>query len=90
MTPAAVDAYQNPSLNDVNFPAGVLMPPPHDPTMCDTPSYGNTGGAIGHELVHGFDDQGRQFDGDGILRDWWGAVDAARGDLPDPGSAGSS
>jgi len=77
MTPATVNAYYNPSMNDMNFPAGVLMPPLYDPKMDDAPNYGNTGGTIGHELVHGFDDQGRQFDGDGNLRDWWTSEDAA-------------
>lgn len=77
MTPATVNAYYNPSMNDINFPAGVLMPPLYDPKMDDAPNYGNTGGTIGHELVHGFDDEGRQFDGNGNLRDWWTAEDAA-------------
>jgi endothelin-converting enzyme/putative endopeptidase len=77
MTPATVNAYYNPSMNDMNFPAGVLMPPLFDPKMDDAPNYGNTGGTIGHELVHGFDDEGRQFDGEGNLRDWWTAEDAA-------------
>jgi len=71
MTPATVNAYYNPSMNDINFPAGVLMPPLYDPKMDDAPNYGNTGGTIGHELVHGFDDEGRKYDGDGNLRDWW-------------------
>jgi endothelin-converting enzyme/putative endopeptidase len=71
MTPATVNAYYNPSMNDINFPAGVLMPPLYDPRLDDAPNYGNTGQTIGHELVHGFDDEGRQFDGDGNLRDWW-------------------
>lgn len=71
MTPATVNAYYNPSMNDINFPAGVLMPPLYDPKLDDAPNYGNTGGTIGHELVHGFDDEGRQYDGDGNLRDWW-------------------
>jgi endothelin-converting enzyme/putative endopeptidase len=77
MTPATVNAYYNSSMNDINFPAGVLMPPLYDPKMDDAPNYGDTGGTIGHELVHGFDDEGRQFDGDGNLRDWWTADDAA-------------
>ena len=77
MTPATVNAYYNPSMNDINFPAGVLMPPLYDPKMDDAPNYGNTGGTIGHELVHGFDDEGRQFDGEGNLRDWWTSEDAA-------------
>lgn len=76
MTPATVNAYYNPSMNDINFPAGVLMPPLYDSKMDDAPNYGNTGGTIGHELVHGFDDEGRQFDGDGNLRDWWTPRDA--------------
>jgi len=77
MTPATVNAYYNPSMNDINFPAGVLMPPLYDPRLDDAPNYGNTGGTIGHELVHGFDDEGRQYDGDGNLRDWWTATDAS-------------
>lgn len=77
MTPATVNAYYNPSMNDINFPAGVLMPPLYDPRMDAAPNYGNTGGTIGHELVHGFDDEGRQFDGEGNLRDWWTDEDAA-------------
>jgi putative endopeptidase len=76
MTPATVNAYYNPSMNDINFPAGVLMPPLYDPQLDDAPNYGDTGGTIGHELVHGFDDKGRQFDGDGNLRDWWTPGDA--------------
>jgi endothelin-converting enzyme/putative endopeptidase len=76
MTPATVNAYYNPSMNDINFPAGVLMPPLYDTRMDDAPNYGNTGGTIGHELTHGFDDEGRNFDGDGNLRDWWTKDDA--------------
>jgi endothelin-converting enzyme/putative endopeptidase len=77
MTPATVNAYYNPSMNDINFPAGVLMPPLYDPKTDDAPNYGNTGGTIGHELVHGFDDEGRKYDGDGNLREWWAPDDAA-------------
>jgi len=77
MSPATVNAYYNASMNDINFPAGVLMPPLYDPKMDAAPNYGNTGGTIGHELVHGFDDQGRQYDGDGNLRDWWTTEDAS-------------
>jgi len=77
LTPATVNAYYDPSLNDINFPAGVLMPPFFDPKSDDAPNYGDTGGTIGHELVHGFDDEGRKFDGDGNLRDWWTPADAA-------------
>jgi endothelin-converting enzyme/putative endopeptidase len=58
-------------MNDINFPAGVLQPPLYDPKMDDAPNYGNTGGTIGHELTHGFDDEGRQFDASGNLKDWW-------------------
>jgi len=66
MTPPTVNAYYNPQMNDINFPAGVLQPPLYDPKMDDAPNYGNTGGTIGHELTHGFDDQGRQFDAKAI------------------------
>jgi endothelin-converting enzyme/putative endopeptidase len=78
MSAPTVNAYYDPSMNDINFPAGVLMPPLYDPKMDDAPNYGNTGGTIGHELTHGFDDEGRQFDGDGNLRDWWTKDDAAK------------
>ncbi len=71
MTPATVNAYYNPFMNDINFPAGVLLPPLYDPKMDAAPNYGNTGGTIGHELTHGFDDEGRQFDAQGNLRNWW-------------------
>jgi endothelin-converting enzyme/putative endopeptidase len=76
MTPPTVNAYYNAQMNDINFPAGVLQPPLYDPKMDDAPNYGNTGGTIGHELTHGFDDQGRQFDAQGNLKDWWTAEDA--------------
>jgi putative endopeptidase len=71
MTPPTVNAYYNPQMNDINFPAGVLQPPAFDPTSDAAPNYGDTGGTIGHELTHGFDDEGRQFDAQGNLRDWW-------------------
>jgi putative endopeptidase len=71
MTPPTVNAYYNPQMNDINFPAGVLQPPAFDPTSDAAPNYGDTGGTIGHELTHGFDDEGRQFDAQGSLRDWW-------------------
>ena len=77
MTPPTVNAYYNPAMNDVNFPAGVLLPPLYDPKMDAAPNFGNTGGTIGHELTHGFDDSGRQYDAAGNLRDWWTAADAA-------------
>jgi putative endopeptidase len=76
MTPPTVNAYYDPQLNDINFPAGVLQPPAFDPTSDAAPNYGDTGGTIGHELTHGFDDEGRQFDAHGNLRDWWTAEDA--------------
>jgi endothelin-converting enzyme/putative endopeptidase len=76
MTPPTVNAYYNPQMNDINFPAGVLQPPAFDPNSDAAPNYGDTGGTIGHELTHGFDDEGRQFDAQGNLRDWWTADDA--------------
>jgi len=77
MTPPTVNAYYDPQMNDINFPAGVLQPPLFDPKMDDAPNYGNTGATIGHELTHGFDDEGRQFDAKGNLKDWWTKSDAA-------------
>jgi putative endopeptidase len=71
MTPPTVNAYYDPQMNDINFPAGVLQPPAFDPNSDAAPNYGDTGGTIGHELTHGFDDEGRQFDAQGNLRDWW-------------------
>ncbi len=71
MTPPTVNAYYNPQMNDINFPAGILQPPLFDPAEDDAPNYGNTGGTIGHELTHGFDDQGRRFDAEGNLKEWW-------------------
>jgi len=76
MTPPTVNAYYSAQMNDINFPAGVLQPPLFDPKMDDAPNYGNTGGTIGHELTHGFDDEGRQFDAKGNLKDWWTEADA--------------
>jgi endothelin-converting enzyme/putative endopeptidase len=76
MTPPTVNAYFNPQMNDINFPAGVLQPPLYDPKLDDAPNYGNTGATIGHELTHAFDDEGRQFDAKGNLRDWWTPEDA--------------
>jgi endothelin-converting enzyme/putative endopeptidase len=77
MTPPTVNAYYDPQMNDINFPAGVLQPPLFDPKLDDAPNYGNTGATIGHELTHGFDDEGRQFDAKGNLKDWWTKEDAA-------------
>jgi endothelin-converting enzyme/putative endopeptidase len=78
ITPPTVDAYYNSQMNDINFPAGVLQPPLYDAKMDDAPNYGNTGSTVGHELTHGFDDEGRQYDGKGNLKDWWTAQDAAQ------------
>jgi endothelin-converting enzyme/putative endopeptidase len=71
MTPQTVNAYYNAQMNDINFPAGVLQAPVYDAKLDEAPSYGNTGGTIGHELTHGFDDEGRQFDAQGNLKNWW-------------------
>jgi endothelin-converting enzyme/putative endopeptidase len=76
MTPPTVNAYFDPQMNDINFPAGVLQPPLYDAKLDDAPNYGNTGSTIGHELTHAFDDEGRQFDAQGNLKDWWTAADA--------------
>ncbi len=75
MTPQTNDAY-NGSLRDIVFPAGILQPPVFDPNADAAINYGAVGGIIGHELTHGFDDQGRKIDADGALRDWWTADDA--------------
>jgi endothelin-converting enzyme/putative endopeptidase len=75
MTPPTVNAYYDAQKNDINFPAGILQPPLFDPKMDDAPNYGNTGSTIGHELTHGFDDEGRQFDAQGNLKNWWGVAD---------------
>ena len=75
MTPPTVNAYYNPNFNEIAFPAGILQPPYFDPEADDATNYGGVGGAIGHELTHGFDDQGRQFDAEGNLKDWWTAED---------------
>ena len=71
MTPPTVNAYYDPQMNDINFPAGVLQPPLFDPKSDDAPNYGDTGATIGHELTHAFDDEGRQFDATGNLKNWW-------------------
>jgi putative endopeptidase len=76
MTPPTVNAYYDPQMNDINFPAGILQPPLFDPASDDAPNYGDTGATIGHELTHGFDDEGRQFDAKGDLRNWWTEEDA--------------
>jgi putative endopeptidase len=75
MTPPTVNAYYNGSRNEIVFPAGILQPPFFDKTMDDAINFGGIGAVIGHELTHGFDDQGRKFDAQGNLRDWWTAQD---------------
>jgi putative endopeptidase len=75
ITTPTVDAYYNPNFNEIVFPAGILQPPFFDPEADDATNYGGVGSVIGHELTHGFDDQGRQFDAEGNLRDWWTAED---------------
>jgi putative endopeptidase len=75
MTPPTVNAYYDPSMNDINFPAGILQPAFYDPKQDDAVNYGHIGAVIGHELTHGFDDQGKKFDGKGNLNDWWTADD---------------
>jgi predicted metalloendopeptidase len=76
MTPPTVNAYYNPPENNINFPAGILQPPFYNAKADDAVNYGGIGVVIGHELTHGFDDQGRRYDGSGNLRDWWTADDA--------------
>ncbi len=71
MSAATVNAYYNPQMNDINFPAGVLQPPLFDLRIDLAPNYGDTGGTIGHELTHAFDDEGSQFDAGGNLKNWW-------------------
>src|SRR6267142_2798664 len=80
ISPATVDAYYNPQMNDINFPAGVLQPPLYDAKLDDAPNYGDTGGTIGHELTHGFDDEGSQFDAKGNLKNWWKEEDRKKFD----------
>jgi endothelin-converting enzyme/putative endopeptidase len=75
MTPPTVDAYYSAQMNDINFPAGILQPPFFDRAMDDAVNYGDAGAIVGHELTHGFDDQGRQFDAKGNLSDWWTPAD---------------
>ncbi|HEX8830016.1 MAG TPA: M13 family metallopeptidase [Longimicrobium sp.] len=77
MSAPSVNAYYNPSLNEIVFPAGILQPPFFDAHADDAVNYGGMGAVIGHEMAHGFDDQGRRFDASGNLRDWWTARDAA-------------
>jgi putative endopeptidase len=76
MSPPTVNAYYDPQNNNINFPAGILQPPFFDPKIDDAVNLGAIGAVIGHELTHGFDDQGRQYDAEGNLKDWWTPADA--------------
>jgi len=78
MTPPTVNAYYDPSMNDINFPAGILQPGFYDKSADDATNYGHIGAVIGHELTHGFDDQGKKFDAKGNLADWWTAEDTKK------------
>ena len=78
MSPPTVNAYHNPLMNEIVFPAGILQPPFFDAKADDATNYGGIGAVIGHEMTHGFDDEGRQFDAQGNLTDWWTAESAAR------------
>jgi endothelin-converting enzyme/putative endopeptidase len=80
MTPPTVNAYYDPSQNSINFPAGILQPPFYDKNEPAAVNYGHIGAVVGHELTHGFDDQGSQFDGKGNLHDWWTPKDRANFD----------
>jgi endothelin-converting enzyme/putative endopeptidase len=83
MTPPTVNAYEDPQHNTINFPAGILQPPFFDASASEGNNYGAIGGVIGHEIIHGYDDQGRKFDAEGNLKDWWTAADAANYDQRD-------
>jgi endothelin-converting enzyme/putative endopeptidase len=76
MTPPTLNAYYHPVMNNINFPAGILQPPFFDRNNDDATNYGAIGAVIGHELTHGFDDEGRHFDAEGNLRDWWSEADS--------------
>ncbi len=76
MTPPTVNAYYSPTMNNINFPAGILQPPFFDPMLDDAVNFGGIGAVIAHELTHGFDDQGRKYDAKGNLADWWTDRDA--------------
>ena len=78
MTPPTVNAYYDPSMNDINFPAGILQPSFYDPKQDDAVNYGHIGAVIGHELTHGFDDEGKKFDAKGNLSDWWTPEDTKK------------
>src|SRR5205807_2564662 len=78
MTPMTINAYSNPTMVEIVFPAAILQPPFFDPNADPAVNYGGIGAVIGHEITHGFDDQGRKSDGNGMLRDWWTPEDAAK------------
>jgi len=77
-TPQTINAYYSPPKNEIVFPAAILQPPFFDPNADPAVNYGSIGAVIGHEITHGFDDQGRKSDGEGALRDWWAPEDAAK------------
>ena len=83
MTPPTVNAYEDAQTNTINFPAGILQPPFFDPEQIDAVNYGAIGAVIGHEITHGYDDQGRKFDAEGDLKDWWTPADSANFDERD-------
>ncbi len=78
MTPPTINAYYNSSMNDINFPAGILQSPFFSPAATDAENYGHAGAIVGHELTHGFDDRGRKFDGNGNLAEWWTPEDSKK------------
>jgi putative endopeptidase len=80
MTPQTVNAYYHPRMNEIVFPAAILQPPFFDPDADDAANYGGIGAVIGHEIGHGFDDQGSRYNGDGAMTDWWEAADRAEFD----------
>ena len=80
MTPPTINAYYNPSFNEIVFPAAILQPPFFDPKADDAVNYGAIGAVIGHEISHGFDDQGSKYDGKGVFQDWWTKEDRANFD----------
>jgi len=78
MTPQTINAYYDPSMNNLNLPAGILQPPFFDPKAPAAVNYGSIGFVIGHEMTHGFDDQGAKFDGNGNLKNWWTPSDLSK------------
>ena len=81
MTPQTVNAYYNPVMNEIVFPAAILQPPFFGLSADDAVNYGGIGAVIGHEIGHGFDDQGSKYDGDGALNNWWSDTDRAAFEL---------